>query len=582
MYQVDVSSRQCIKLMYQVIICIKLIVFHSWNNEKLYIDFEMDVQNEEVPKLSKKELNKLKRQAEKAQKKNEATGNTNSNATDVVNVEEDISVDKYGSYGLIQSTDANGGLKFTRIEEIGMSKQSTEVRVRGRLHNSRATARNCFVTVRQQIYSIQGILSVNAETSKQFVKFVAGITKESIVDILGEVRSVEKEIVSCTQSDVELHIRQLFVVSAAEPRLPLQIEDASRPIDASGELATVNLDTRLDNRVLDLRTPTSQAIFKIQAGISLIFRNVLSNRGFVEINTPKIICAASEGGANVFEVSYFKGSAYLAQSPQLYKQMAIAGDFERVFTVGAVFRAEDSNTHRHLTEFVGLDLEMAFNFHYHEVVQTICAVMMEIFKGLKNVFAKEIAAVAKQYKSEPFIFAEEPLILKYPEAVAMLRENGIEQGDEEDLSTPNEKFLGKLVREKYKTDFFVLDKFPLAVRPFYTMPDPNDESYSNSYDMFMRGEEILSGAQRIHDPTLLTERAKIHAIDLEKIEAYIAALSMDVLPTPVEVLVWKELRCCFWGLAISDWLQCSRVIRSAWHREDYSMKIVVVWIVHCF
>lgn len=120
-------------------------------------------------------------------------------------------------------------------------------------------------------------------------------------------------------------------------------------------------------RVLDLRTPTSQAIFKLQAGVCELFRKALSKRDFIEIHTPKIISAASEGGANVFEVSYFKGAAYLAQSPQLYKQMAIAADFERVYTIGAVFRAEDSNTHRHLTEFVGLDLEMAFNFHYHEV-----------------------------------------------------------------------------------------------------------------------------------------------------------------------------------------------------------------------
>ena len=115
----------------------------------------------------------------------------------------------------------------------------------------------------------------------------------------------------------------------------------------------VNQDTRLDHRILDLRTPTNQAIFRVEAGVCQLFRDTLTKQGFVEIHTPKIISAASEGGANVFEVSYFKGSAYLAQSPQLYKQMAIASDFGKVFTVGAVFRAEDSNTHRHLTEFVG-------------------------------------------------------------------------------------------------------------------------------------------------------------------------------------------------------------------------------------
>lgn len=192
--------------------------------------------------------------------------------------------------------------------------------------------------------------------------------------------------------------------------------------------------------------------------------------------------------------------------------MAIAADFDKVFTVGAVFRAEDSNTHRHLTEFVGLDLEMAFKYHYHEVLHTIGDTFTAIFKGLRDRYSREIEAVGQQYKVEPFKFLEPPLILQFSEGVAMLREAGVETGDEEDLSTPNEKLLGRLVKAKYDTDFYILDKFPLAIRPFYTMPDPNNPIYSNSYDMFMRGEEILSGAQRIHDPDFLTERAKHHGI----------------------------------------------------------------------
>uniref|UniRef100_A0A1I8BCW8 Aspartate--tRNA ligase, cytoplasmic n=1 Tax=Meloidogyne hapla TaxID=6305 RepID=A0A1I8BCW8_MELHA len=183
-----------------------------------------------------------------------------------------------------------------------------------------------------------------------------------------------------------------------------------------------------------------------------------------------------------------------------------------------------------MTEFVGLDLEIAFKFHYHEAMLTVAELMCEIFAHLQKNFQPEIEAVRKQYPSEPFIFTEKPLIIQYSQAVAMLRETGVEQGDEEDLSTPNEKLLGRLVRERYLTDFYVLDKFPLAVRPFYTMPDPLDERYSNSYDMFMRGEEILSGAQRVHDPILLTERAKIHNIDLEKIRAYIDAFKYGCPP----------------------------------------------------
>ena len=157
-----------------------------------------------------------------------------------------------------------------------------------------------------------------------------------------------------------------------------------RPDTEDDSLASVSQDTRLDNRIIDLRTVTNQAIYKVEAGVCKLFRDTLSDQGFTEIHTPKIISAASEGGANVFKVSYFKTSAFLAQSPQLYKQMAIAADFDKVFTVGAVFRAEDSNTHRHLTEFVGLDLEVAIKYHYHEVIQIIGNLFTSIFKGLEE------------------------------------------------------------------------------------------------------------------------------------------------------------------------------------------------------
>jgi len=270
-----------------------------------------------------------------------------------------------------------------------------------------------------------------------------------------------------------------------------------------------------------LRTPANQAIYRVEAGVCKLFRDTLDAKGFVEIHTPKIISAASEGGANVFQVTYFKTSAYLAQSPQFYKQMAIAADFGKVYTVGAVFRAEDSNTHRHLTEFVGLDLEMAFNYHYHEVLFTIGDLFTQIFKGLEQKFAVEIETIRKQCPCEPFEYLDPPLRLEYKDAVVTLRENGIEMGDEDDLTTANEKFLGKLVKAKYHTDFYMLDKYPLSVRPFYTMPDPDNPKYSNSYDMFMRGEEILSGAQRVHDAQLLTERVKHHKINVEQIKSYI-------------------------------------------------------------
>uniref|UniRef100_G1K905 Aspartate--tRNA ligase, cytoplasmic n=1 Tax=Anolis carolinensis TaxID=28377 RepID=G1K905_ANOCA len=408
---------------------------------------------------------------------------------------DDYAKERYGVLPLIQSQDKPDRV-LVRVKDLTGEKADEVVWVRGRVHTSRAKGKNIFLKMVFEWVCTNCILHILLRIKENICQF------------------------------------QIYVISLAEPRLPLQLDDAIRPeVDGEEEgRATVNQDTRLDNRVIDLRTCTSQAVFRLQSGICQLFRETLIQKGFVEIQTPKIISAASEGGANVFTVSYFKSNAYLAQSPQLYKQMCICADFDKVFCIGPVFRAEDSNTHRHLTEFVGLDIEMAFNYHYHEVVDEIADTMVQIFKGLQERFQTEIQTVSKQFPCEPFKFLEPTLRLEFPEALAMLREAGVEMGDEDDLSTPSEKLLGRLVKEKYDTDFYILDKYPLAVRPFYTMPDPKNPKTSNSYDMFMRGEEILSGAQRVHDPQLLTERAMHHGIDLEKIKAYIDSFRFGAPP----------------------------------------------------
>ncbi|XP_075988341.1 aspartyl-tRNA synthetase [Anticarsia gemmatalis] len=482
---------------------------------------------------SKKAAKKAAKAAEKQQKKAEhkaASGQQQSEAP-----EPDISEGRYGTLKLIQSSGEHRDRVYTDVKDLNVKLNGQQVWVRARLQTSRAKGKQCFAVLRQSSATVQLLVNVSEErkVSKQMVKFTGNITKESIIDVHAHIVKTASPIESCSTRDVELLASEVWLVSAARPQLPLQIEDASRPEkndDPEALRIRVNQDTRLDNRVLDLRTPANQAIFRLEAGVCRLFRDILTKRGFVEIHTPKIISAASEGGANVFTVSYFRSSAFLAQSPQLYKQMAIAADFDKVFTVGAVFRAEDSNTHRHLTEFVGLDLEMSFKHHYHEVLNTIADTFTEMFRGLRDEYASEIATVGQQFKVEPFKFLDPPLRLEFPQAIQMLKEAGVTVGEEDDLSTPDEKLLGRLVRAKYDTDFYILDKYPLAVRPFYTMPDPNNPRVSNSYDMFMRGEEILSGAQRIHDPEYLTERAKHHGIDISKIAAYIESFRLGCPP----------------------------------------------------
>lgn len=308
-------------------------------------------------------------------------------------------------------------------------------------------------------------------------------------------------------------------------------KEAKKAKAAAAKGPTVTQKLRLDNRVLDLRTVANQAIFRLQSKVCQFFREFLLARDFQEIHTPKLIPTASEGGSNVFEVKYFDSKAYLAQSPQLYKQMAVVSGMPRVFEIGPVFRAEKSFTHRHLTEFTGLDAEMAFDANYHEALLLFQELLCTVFTRLQKECQPEIEAVASQFGEHVKELVIKPCIINFKDAVKLLNENGHpEMKPDQDLDTELEKCLGRLVREKYGTDFFILDKFPAAVRPFYTMPDPDDPMYSNSYDMFLRGEEIVSGAQRIHNSELLLQCAAKKGVDLSPIMPYVESFRYGAPP----------------------------------------------------
>ncbi|QLQ79719.1 hypothetical protein HG537_0C03670 [Torulaspora globosa] len=474
--------------------------------------------------LSKKALKKLQKEQEKQKKKAEKARQLQLEKEEREReaAASDTAKGNYGKLPLIQSATRTGEprIKFHDLNEA--EDDNREILFRARVHNTRQQAATlAFLTLRQQSELIQALVKVNKEgtVSKQMVKWAGSLNLESIVLVRGVVKKVEEPIKSATVQNLEIHVTQIHSISETPESLPILLEDASRSeaeAEAAG-LPVVNLDTRLDSRVIDLRTVTNQAIFRIQSGVCSLFREFLTKKSFTEVHTPKLLGAPSEGGASVFEVSYFKGKAYLAQSPQFHKQQLMVADFERVFEIAPVFRAENSNTHRHMTEFTGLDLEMTFEEHYHEVLDQLSDLFVFIFGELKARYSKEIELVRKQYPVEDFKLPKDGKMIRiqYKEGIAMLREAGKEIGDLDDLSTENEKLLGKLVREKYDTDFYILDKFPLAIRPFYTMPDPEDPRYSNSYDFFMRGEEILSGAQRIHDHELLQERMKEHGLSPE-------------------------------------------------------------------
>jgi aspartyl-tRNA synthetase len=277
---------------------------------------------------------------------------------------------------MIRSTERTGVARVL-LEDLTSEKHNgSTIIFRSRVHNARVqSAKLAFLVLRQRAATIQTVVAANigGTVSRQMVKWAGNINSESIVLVHGLVQTTPEPVKSASISDLEIHIQKIFIIAEAEPQLPIQLEDASRPEplasesnvppavgadnDASGEVQldasgrpVVTLTSKLNNRVIDFRTLTNQAIFSISSGVCTLFREYLLKHNFIEVHTPKLIAAASEGGSNVFEVKYFDRKAYLAQSPQLYKQMLIAGDFERVFEIAPVFRAENSNTHRHMTE----------------------------------------------------------------------------------------------------------------------------------------------------------------------------------------------------------------------------------------
>lgn len=405
----------------------------------------------------------------------------------------------------------------------------TIINLRGRLHKIRSQAKIIFLVLRQELLTVQCVM-IKSNYSTDFIDQVNEITKESIVDVSGLVKEAKPIVKSCTVQNLELELKNITIISLCCPTLPIQIDEHIYLPEKSfiSEERESKLITRLDNRVLDLRRADNRFIFAIQSFVGRTIRNFFDKNNFMEIHSPKLIGAASEGGSNVFEVKYFNQNAYLAQSPQLYKQMAICADFPRIYEIGPVFRAEKSFTHRHLTEFTGIDLEMTFEKDYHEILDIFNNLFIDLFKNLRIKYGTEIDLFSKDFAAERFEFIEPSLRISFKEARVLLNKEGMDMGEFEDFNTEKEKALGRIIKRIHHTDFFMVDQFPLAIRPFYTMPNPLDTSYSNSYDFFIRGEEILSGAQRINDYKMLLESAKTHNIDTSKISDYLESFKYGV------------------------------------------------------
>ncbi len=338
-----------------------------------------------------------------------------------------------------------------------------------------------------------------------------GLQVETVVSVEGTVESEER-----ASNGVEIREAGLEVISPVSEVLPFEINK---------KILKPSLDVYLNNAPVGLRHPRKQATFRLYSDLLAGFRDYLTPRGFIEIHTPKITGTATEGGANVFTLDYFGRPAFLAQSPQLYKQIMV-GVFERVFEIGPAFRAEEHSTVRHLNEYNSLDLEMGFIESYTEVLEVLIGVLRHMIDTAMNRHPADLALLGVDTPR----FGDVPR-LKFREAQQIILDrHGQDRAAELDLSPQDERWLGEWASREYDSDFVFVTHYPTAKRAFYTMPDPADPEYSFGFDLLFKGEELVSGAQRIHRYEQLVQTMQERGINPEPFEGYLQAFKYGMPP----------------------------------------------------
>jgi aspartyl-tRNA synthetase len=374
------------------------------------------------------------------------------------------------------------------------------VTVRGWVQALRDQKRMQFVILRDESGLAQVVLAKD-EPAGELNDAVSALTPESAVTVTGTVVADER----VKLGGLELRVEELDVDSAADPELPIAPDSA--------------LDKRIDWRYVDLRRPDRRLIFEIQTAIEHAMREFWISERFVEIHTPKLMGSASESGAELFRVDYFDGTAYLAQSPQFYKQMAMAAGFGRVFEIGPVFRANPSFTSRHDTEFTSVDVEIAWIDSHDDVMAFEERWLTHVLASLKESHGEAIEAT----------FGTELVIptLPFPrvalaDAKQQLRDSGHDApGAGSDLDPASERALSALVLEREGHEFAFVTDYPATVRPFYHMRHEHDPGLTKSFDLLWKGIELTTGAQREHRHERLLAHAQEKGVDTGPISYYL-------------------------------------------------------------
>ncbi len=381
------------------------------------------------------------------------------------------------------------------------SKVGERATVRGWIQAVRDQKRVQFLVVRDESGAVQ-VVTGKGEPPSALNEQISALTPESAVTVSGQVVADER----VNLGGLELQLEELEVDSLAEPELPVAPDSA--------------LDKRIDWRYLDLRRPDRRLIFEVQTTIEHAMREYWREQRFIEIHTPKLMGSASESGAELFKVEYFDTTAYLAQSPQFYKQMAMAGGFERVFEIGPVFRANPSFTSRHDTEFKRVDVEIAWIDSHEDVMAFEERWLAHVLREVKAARGEEIASTFGVELTVPTVpFPRITLAA----AKELLREHGHDPvpGPDHDLDPAGERALSGLIAAEHGHEFAFVTDYPTTVRPFYHMRHPDDPALTRSFDLLWRGIELTTGAQREHRHDVLLAQAHDKGVDTGPISYYL-------------------------------------------------------------
>ena len=396
-------------------------------------------------------------------------------------------------------------MERVRSSEVA-ARVGQRVRVVGWLQSLRRLGAISFLIVRDGAGIVQAI------ADHERLALLTGAEAESVVAVTGEV-CIERQ----APGGVELRdIAIEVIVEATEPP----------PVLLGKKLANVGLPALLDHAVVANRFPTRRAVFRIGAAAMRGFRALLDAEQFVEIQSPKLVEAATEGGANVFAVDYFGRPAYLAQSPQLYKQIMV-GVFERVYEVGPVFRAEPHDTARHINQYTSLDVEIGFISDHLDVMAQLTRVLRGMLAEVARACAAELALLGAALPEVPDVIP----YLHFTEALELLAAPlGEAVRGEPDLSPAAERWLGQWAREHHGSDWLFVTGYPMRKRPFYTHPDPERPEHSRSFDLLFRGTELVTGGQRLHRHASYLAALEARGMTGESIAAYLEAFRHGMPP----------------------------------------------------